>query len=435
MTLFADDTRLLIESGLFDERWYVARYPDVARSGLSAADHYVRIGQQLGRKRNADEAAAAGTLPMPEATKPAGPADAGVAHSAGSNSHAATYRQYQQKIFTKLAALGDHVPRPVAIEVDTDYTGPASATAFDTFATKRAREDSAKQIARMLRFGIAAINPRPGVSATRQDNGDFIRYRSIAAQNQGIDRVPGSMLIHIHAFYPDVLEEMLDRFEGDAINARFVITTTTKKTLEAIEMIVEERGLTACQCLLIDNKGRDIGPMLDHVVDLAADGETICHVHTKKSPDVGGSYGEKWRQSLYGALLTQTAIDAFDDPKLGLLFPDSSRCVGWGKNHAFCETIAGTIGVALPPHPGPIPVGSMFMVRTEVARAMRDATGGVTWPREPVAYDGTVLHAIERMWPIVCDHAGFEWAAIHMPIRDGVSGAPLETGAKTSRST
>jgi hypothetical protein len=44
---------------------------------------------------------------------------------------------------------------------------------------------------------------------------------------------------------------------------------------------------------------------------------------------------------------------------------------------------------------------------------MRDATRDFDWPREPVPYDGTILHAIERMWPIACEYAGFNWAAIH----------------------
>lgn len=426
MTTFADDVRLLIESGLFDDHWYTTRYPDVARSGMSPADHYVRIGASLGRARNAAEMVNASPAQAPIAP----PAVKVRGDAVGGDSHAPTYREYRQKIFAKLDTLGGRAQHSAAVEVDTDYTGPVSATAFDTFASQRSRDDSAHQVIRMLRFGITAINPRPGVSAARQPNGDLIRYRSIPAQADAVTRVPRSMLIHIHAFYPDVVEEMLDRFEGDALRARFVITTTTKKTFEAINTILEDRGLTAPQSLLIDNRGRDIGPLLDHIVDLAADGETICHIHTKKSPDVGGSFGKKWRQSLYDALLTQAAIDAFDDPKLGLLFPDSSRCVGWGKNHSFCKTIAKAIGVALPPHPGPIPVGSMFIVRAEVARVMRDATRGTVWPREPVPYDGTILHAMERMWPIACEHVGLDWAAIHTVVDDAMAGTASGSASK-----
>ena len=323
------------------------------------------------------------------------------------------YTRYMERIVAKADSLNDRQPLPVNVEIDTDYTGPAHATPFDSFFSARQREDSAIQILRMLQSGIVAINPRPGVHAARGPDGALIRYRSIASENELVQWLPSSMLVHIHAFYPDVVEEMLDRFVADARNGRFLVTTTTRKNYDALSSILEKREFSRCEVKLIDNKGRDIGPFLDHVIDHAGDEDVIFHVHTKKSPDAAGDFGEKWRRSLYGTLLTQSAVEAFDDPRLGLLFPDMSRSVGWGKNRAFCEDIAGHFDRELGAHPGPIPIGNMFAVRTEVARAMRAATERFEWPREPVAYDGTVLHAIERMWPIACEHAGLEWAAIH----------------------
>jgi hypothetical protein len=37
-------------SGQFDEQWYLAEYPDVAKSGINPARHYLWIGRKLGRK-------------------------------------------------------------------------------------------------------------------------------------------------------------------------------------------------------------------------------------------------------------------------------------------------------------------------------------------------------------------------------------------------
>ncbi|MEO6216840.1 MAG: rhamnan synthesis F family protein [Sphingomonas sp.] len=324
-----------------------------------------------------------------------------------------SYKQYEEALFAKIRSVAHRLPKPVDVEIDSNYTGPAHGSPFDPFVSQRQIEDSVAGIVRMLRFGIAAINPRPGVHAARQENGDLIRYRSIPATSKVVSQLPPSMLIHIHAFYPDVVEEMLDYFVDAAKRGRFLITTTTKKNYDAICEILDKQAFIAHETRLIENKGRDIGPFLDHAINYAHDGDTICHVHTKKSPDAGASYGEKWRKSLYGTLLTQTAVDAFADTRLGLLFPDMPRSVGWGKNRPFCEQIAKRLDRRLKGHPGPIPIGNMFFARVEVARAMRDATRDMEWPREPVPYDGTVLHAIERMWPIACEHAGLEWAAIH----------------------
>ena len=55
MTALADKIRLFTASGLFDEVWYVERYPDVLRSRLSPAEHFVRIGQHIGRRPNEEQ--------------------------------------------------------------------------------------------------------------------------------------------------------------------------------------------------------------------------------------------------------------------------------------------------------------------------------------------------------------------------------------------
>jgi GT2 family glycosyltransferase len=47
----------LMQSGRFDPDWYRQEYPDVEQSGMSPAEHYLLIGQMLGRATNAGEAA------------------------------------------------------------------------------------------------------------------------------------------------------------------------------------------------------------------------------------------------------------------------------------------------------------------------------------------------------------------------------------------
>jgi hypothetical protein len=425
MDNLADRIRMLVESDHFDQDWYVEYYPDVARSAMSPAEHFIRIGQPIGRrpngKANGNESVAviakalSARKPVPQSEPPT-----------------KTYEQYKSKIFARIATLSNRYPQPADLFIDTDYTGPPHATAFDSFISKRQEKDSVTQMLKMLDFGIVAINPQPGVHAARTASGDFIRYKSILAQTNVIETLPPSMLIHIHAFYPDVVEEMLDYFVGEAKKGRFLVTTTTKKNFKEITEIFEDRGFLAYEVLLIDNKGRDIGPFLDYAIDYSSDGDVICHVHTKKSPDVGGSYGEKWRNQLYGALLTQNAVDAFEDPRLGLLFPDTPRSVGWGKNLPFCSEIAQHFDRPLGNHPGPMPIGNMFFARREVAMAMRQATSRFSWPREPVAYDGTILHAIERMWTMAAEYAGMEWAAVHSRYVDD-AGVSLKSKAASSR--
>lgn len=48
------DIEQLSQSGLVDEAWYLSSFPDVTALGLSAAEHYLRIGARLGRNPGPD---------------------------------------------------------------------------------------------------------------------------------------------------------------------------------------------------------------------------------------------------------------------------------------------------------------------------------------------------------------------------------------------
>ena len=43
------DLKVLVSSGLFDERWYLQRYDDVKQTGMNALEHYLRFGAAEGR--------------------------------------------------------------------------------------------------------------------------------------------------------------------------------------------------------------------------------------------------------------------------------------------------------------------------------------------------------------------------------------------------
>jgi hypothetical protein len=50
---FAGDIALIRASGLFDEDWYLRRYPDVAAAGIDPVEHYCRHGAAEGRNPSA----------------------------------------------------------------------------------------------------------------------------------------------------------------------------------------------------------------------------------------------------------------------------------------------------------------------------------------------------------------------------------------------
>lgn len=48
------DVAMFRDSGAFDEQWYVSEYPDVARTGIDPARHYLWVGRRIGRRPRGD---------------------------------------------------------------------------------------------------------------------------------------------------------------------------------------------------------------------------------------------------------------------------------------------------------------------------------------------------------------------------------------------
>ena len=105
------------------------------------------------------------------------------------------------------------------------------------------------------------------------------------------------------------------------------------------------------------------------------------------------------------------------DDRLGLVFPDNPHLPCWDGNREIAEQLAGRMGMSeeLPPF-FDFPAGMMFWARTAALKPLFDLRlGWDDYPAEPVATDGTILHAIERLLPLVARHAGFRFAGTQVP--------------------
>jgi lipopolysaccharide biosynthesis protein len=71
--------------------------------------------------------------------------------------------------------------------------------------------------------------------------------------------------------------------------------------------------------------------------------------------------------------------------------------------------------VPLPPSID-FPVGTMFWARPEaLAPLLRLGLTPDEYPPEPLNADGTVLHALERLLPLVAEDAGYHYATTYLP--------------------
>lgn len=105
------------------------------------------------------------------------------------------------------------------------------------------------------------------------------------------------------------------------------------------------------------------------------------------------------------------------DSGLGLVFPDDPNMVGWSKNKPFADALTGRLGITTPLQDHLFfPVGTMFWARADALVPLFDA--GFDWedyPVEPLPYDGTMLHALERLLPAVVQREGMRCAVTRVP--------------------
>ncbi len=112
------------------------------------------------------------------------------------------------------------------------------------------------------------------------------------------------------------------------------------------------------------------------------------------------------------------AVSAFaSDPNLGLLMAEDPHLVGWGDNRAEAERLLNKMGIDhILPDFFDFPLGTMFWCRPQALRPLLDL--GLSWdhyPAEPLPYDGTILHSLERLLPFVVQAQMFGVGGLRAP--------------------
>jgi glycosyltransferase involved in cell wall biosynthesis len=225
--------------------------------------------------------------------------------------------------------------------------------------------------------------------------------------------------LHGHFYYSDLLSDFLMRLDMNRYPCDLFITTTTQDNLKIIREATKTYQNGKVQIVVTPNKGRDVGPFLMNLSKCLDEYDVVGHVHSKRSViDGDNSMGEKWRNFLWCNLIgdhtassMDTILDAFEkDKSLGLVFPEDPNMVSWGRNLAIATQLMERMGmgeIRLPPH-FDFPIGNMFWARTSaLAPFKRLDLSWKDYPKEPLPYDGTMLHAMERLTPFVVEASGY----------------------------
>jgi len=227
-----------------------------------------------------------------------------------------------------------------------------------------------------------------------------------------------------HIFYEDTWPDIAGALRC-LTNPFDLIVTTVAGRDRLTETI--RRSYPQAEIEVVENRGRDVGPFLTLLERGRLDRyRYICKVHGKKSIDGDRKalIGAMWRRRLLFDLLAapgaaSAAIDTFErDPSIGMIGPKSFRLpnewysedLSWSANRSMTLEIAERMGV--PPEKFRLDFfgGTMFWVRPEALRPLRDLHLAADMPEESGLVDGDLPHALERLFATSVLAAGYRLA-------------------------
>jgi glycosyltransferase involved in cell wall biosynthesis/2-polyprenyl-3-methyl-5-hydroxy-6-metoxy-1,4-benzoquinol methylase len=236
-------------------------------------------------------------------------------------------------------------------------------------------------------------------------------YPVIEANELEVDNLPDNhrVALHIHVYYPELLPEIMMRLSSNQICPDLFVSITDEKNRQLVVEALKEYKGNIVDIQLVPNRGRDIGPFLTAFGHkILANYDFVGHIHTKKSVDIkDASVGETWRQFLLehllggesGVMADNILSRLHNDASVGLVFPDDPYIVGWEANLSIAKPLAQKLGFENLPEHFVFPVGTMFWAKTAALAPLINLN--LDWedyPEEPLPYDGSLLHAIERLF-------------------------------------
>ncbi|MBQ7628601.1 MAG: hypothetical protein IJS81_00070 [Selenomonadaceae bacterium] len=236
-------------------------------------------------------------------------------------------------------------------------------------------------------------------------------------------------VIIAHLYYEDLIPLCVEYLCNAPKEISLVVTVSDKDKKKIIENTFKKFGRTA-EVRLVSNRGRDLSALFVGCADLFDKFKYLCFIHDKKSIRVGESiaigtsfFNLLWRNMLGSETYIKNILSKFESETwLGLLAPPHPYHGGYSyllftekfwSNVCFDKTVELAETLDIPKNfielkYTPLAIGSVFWCRTEALKKITSKGWKVEdFPEEPMAFDGTISHALERILAFAAQASGF----------------------------
>ena len=296
--------------------------------------------------------------------------------------------------------------------------------------------DSRRDFLALLQKGIILAKPYPGSDIQRLVNKrnydgsqPFIEYVTELMANDKTDCVmvdggpaqlyTGRIALQFHVYYNDLIPEYAAWFRELKEHAVDLYVSHVHALSEADAALLRDAVSGSVHFERTPNLGRDAYPFhLAYAESIQGHYEVVGHFHTKKSKDCGGDTGVRWRkyllQNLIGSVpAARQILGLFNDPRVGLVYAEDRHCVDEGENRPYIEQLLGKMDIEPQGDYFNFPLGTMFWARADALAPLARLDKAVFRIPEPIPYDGSVLHAFERIIPHLVRHEGYESVPVY----------------------
>ena len=223
-----------------------------------------------------------------------------------------------------------------------------------------------------------------------------------------------------HIFYEDLIIEIINKTNN--IPSKFdlyISTTSVEMKNKVIGFINKYSKSDRYEIIILDNKGRDVLPLLTQLKNKIKYYKYICHIHSKKSK-TSPIIGKNWRNYLFNNLLGNVEIvfeilsDFENMDKLGFIYPETFYdIIGLSfiltkKTKKYMKYILRKLfnkfklGNKLE-----FPAGNMFWARVTAVHQIFEINFYNKFDKEDDQTNDTIMHGIERIWLYLVKLNGF----------------------------
>jgi lipopolysaccharide biosynthesis protein/ubiquinone/menaquinone biosynthesis C-methylase UbiE len=383
--------RLIHNSGLFDETWYLANYLDVAQSKVDPGFHYLVHGAFEGRD------------PSPKFS---------------SSWYLQMYPDVKASGLNPLVhyiKFGIKEGRTCNATDKNQRLIPGRKKSLVKTGWTIFRERGLRYLLRRIYLKVQQRRLKPSAIQNAELVERIQDFRVVPYYLDPYQEVPtdfphlGSIAIHLHLYYEDMLEQCIQHLANIPTEFDlFVSVSKDNKTDVSLDRL--RSSLPLLRNIIVQktpNRGRDIAPFIIEFGQSMLKYDFIAHMHTKKS--LHNPHLSDWFTEIMGALfrspgdiyqiLQLLAGDAkfvYPAPSLRIL----TDRYGWGDNFSLARDVAAKFLKQRITQQSFVefPQGTMFWAKsTALDDFLRLPFRYSDFPVEPIPADGTLAHALERL--------------------------------------